>query len=134
MGEKEEHFRYKCVPPASMPTNPNPKAFYTCTCPDWTRKQSMLINSEYSSELVSRDWSDSDAGVKGDNKWCKHIYAVLLARGELSRYGGVPSDIPLERTEQDQDYAEPKERYQGGYGGHDFTGNWGIRQARGIKT
>lgn len=91
-----------------------------CNCPDFTKKQSMLINSDYESEWAQRDWSDSNAGVK-EGQYCKHIYSVLIARGELE---DVPKDIPYSSAEE----LEPliKEKYQQGYLGHDFNGNWGV--------
>lgn len=110
------------------------KRFYTCTCPDFTRSQSFLVNSEYPSQMISRNWSDSDAGVQGKNKWCKHIYAVLIARGELAENGGIPKDVPLGKTESEKEDIDTKERYQQGYGGHDFTGGWGVRGVRGVKS
>lgn len=84
--------------------------------------------------MVNRDWKDTDAGVQGENKWCKHIYAVLITRRDLVRNGGIPKDMPLGKTEGVSEDGAGKERYQEGYGGHDFSGSWGIRGNRGIKT
>jgi PKD repeat protein len=66
---------------------PTPQSGYQCTCPDWNKKSPALPESEYFSEQVTRDWTDSKAGAKGD---CWHIISTKLARGEQVP---VPTDI-----------------------------------------
>lgn len=96
------------------------KIRYLCDCPDYTQRQSQLFNSNYESQWADRDWSDTDAVLK-EGGICKHIYSVLIARGELQ---DVPRDMPYSSAEE----LEPliKEKYQQGYAGHDFNGNWGV--------
>jgi hypothetical protein len=62
---------------------------YSCTCPDFTKSRSALVDSSYSSEQVDADWTTSNAGADGD---CKHIWATKLIRGEVE---SVPTDVPL---------------------------------------
>jgi hypothetical protein len=50
---------------------------WSCTCPDFTKKQAALMVSPYASEQVDRDWSTSNAGTDSD---CKHIIAAKLYR------------------------------------------------------
>lgn len=105
-----------------------PRVKLTCTCPDYTRKQSFLLNSPYQFHTENRDWSDSGAGVNGKTEFCKHIYAVKILRGELSK-SDIPTDIPLEKSGEFEVDAHT-EKYQQGYKGHDFSGNWGIGQPK----
>lgn len=93
---------------------------YSCTCPDYTQRQSQLFNSNYESQWANRDWSDTNAVLK-QGGFCKHIYSVLIARGELQ---DVPKDIPYSSAEESE--SPSKIRYQQGYTGHDFNGNWGL--------
>ena len=105
-----------------------PRNKYLCDCPDYTKKQSFLINSPYQFHTENRDWSDSSAGVDGKTEFCKHIYAVKILRGELSK-SDIPTDIPLEKNSEQLDI-DTAEKYQQGYKGHDFSGGWGINQLK----
>lgn len=104
---------------------------YRCNCPDFTKQQSFLINSPYESYLETRDWSDSNAGVDR-GQYCKHIWAVRLLRGEVPA-GDIPFDVPIEKTPQGSQLDNSQEIYQQGYGGHDFSGNWGVAPPRKYK-
>lgn len=56
---------------------------YRCNCPDYRRKQS--ATGKFLSEMVSRDWSASNAGsgiVAGTQQPCKHMLEVKQLRGE----------------------------------------------------
>lgn len=108
-----------------------PKIRYFCNCPDALKQQSFLINSPYESHSETRNWGDSGAGVDNETTFCKHVYAVRLLRGELPK-SEIPTDIPLEHSQKERE-ALDQERYQQGYGGHDFSGSWGIAQPRKYK-
>jgi hypothetical protein len=98
---------------------------YFCSCPDFTKQQSFLLNSTFESHLETRNWSDSGAGVD-EGQYCKHIWAVKLMRGEVSK-SEIPTDIPLAPTERESEVVS-KERYKQGYGGNDFSGGWDVAQ------
>ena len=108
-----------------------PRIRYFCTCPDFTKQQSFLINSPYESHTENRDWSDSSAGVS-EGQYCKHIWAVRLARGEVLK-SEIPTDIPTPKAESFKESNNSQEIYQQGYGGHDFSGNWGVAPPRKYK-
>lgn len=105
---------------------------YFCNCPDATKQQSFLINSPYESHTETRDWSNSDAGVDNETTYCKHVLAVRLARGEVLK-SEIPTDIPIPKTDPFTESNNSQEIYQQGYGGHDFSGNWGVAPPRKYK-
>lgn len=107
------------------------KASYRCSCPDYTKQQSFILNSGYESQITNRDWSDSNAGV-GEQQYCKHIFAVRLMRGELPK-SEIPTDIPIEKAAGYSESDNSQELYQQGYGGNDFSGNWGVAPPRKYK-
>ena len=73
---------------------------YSCTCPDYSRRQDGLLKSRWITEQYNRHWSNRNAGATGD---CKHIYATRLARGDLTE---LPLDFPL----TDPDFGKRKPR------------------------
>ena len=109
-----------------------PKVKYFCNCPDAVQQQSFLINSPYESQMETRSWSDSDAGVDNEKTFCKHVYAVRLLRGELPK-SEIPTDIPIEKAAGYSESDNSQELYQQGYGGNDFSGNWGVAPPRKYK-
>lgn len=108
-----------------------PRIRYSCSCPDFVKKQSFLINSNYDSQLVTKDWSNSNAGID-EGKYCKHIFAVRILRGELPK-SEIPTDIPIPKTDKYNEGDNMAQRYQDGYNGHDFSGNWGVTTPRRYK-
>lgn len=104
---------------------------YFCNCPDFVKKQSFLINSNYESQLVTRDWSNTNAGID-EGQYCKHIFAVRMLRGELPK-SEIPTDIPIPKTDKFLSNDSLLERYQEGYNGHDFSSNWGVASPRKYK-
>ncbi|MGB3519794.1 MAG: hypothetical protein WBA43_25300, partial [Elainellaceae cyanobacterium] len=71
-----------------------------CTCPDYQKKQGVVMASAFASERRFRDWSDSAAGVASGEppNWCKHIWSTVIqycaggnaARLEPPRDGAYP--------------------------------------------
>lgn len=83
------------LPPATPPSGqpilvvgvPPHSSRFICNCPDYSRKLSP--SGSYRSEMVSRDWSSSNAGsgrVGNEQQPCKHILAV-------KHYLGIPVDV-----------------------------------------
>lgn len=108
-----------------------PKTKYFCNCPDAIKKQSFLINSNYDSQLITKDWSNTNAGVN-EGQYCKHIFAVRILRGELPK-SEIPTDIPIPKTDKYDEVDNLPERYQEGYNGHDFNGSWDLASPKRYK-
>lgn len=61
-------------PPVCLPAPPPPGApTWTCTCPDFSKREDKYLHSPYPSRLFDREWLTSAAGTPLD---CKHIKAV----------------------------------------------------------
>lgn len=57
-----------------------------CNCPDFSKKQGLILSSPYLSEQSDRDWSSSKAGAVEN---CKHTYATRI-------YCALPYTVPVD--------------------------------------
>lgn len=87
-----------------------------CNCPDASRQQSFILNSNSFSHSYSRDWSPSKAGAK--EGFCKHIWATLILLKLISK-DDIPRDVPIDIFDGDE--GGEKEIYQPAYKGHSFS-------------
>jgi hypothetical protein len=106
-----------------MPSN------YSCNCPDYTKKQTFLINSTSFSHSYTRDWSDTNGGVN-PGQYCKHIWSVKLLLGDVKE-SEIPRDVPVPVPTREEKEGD-KERYQPGYRGNSFApkGGFGVKGFR----
>lgn len=71
-------------PPSCLP-NPDGKPTWTCTCPDFAKREAKYLNPRYPHNRFDHEWLNSAAGTPLD---CKHIKAVkrdILPWAEMFR-------------------------------------------------
>jgi hypothetical protein len=69
-----------------------PKLTWSCTCPDYTKRRSALINKKGFAQTIDSDWSNEYNLTYAD---CKHI---MSAKINQSKMGESPTDVPLPKS------------------------------------
>lgn len=59
---------------------------FSCTCPDYRAAQDADPSARFLSQQIPRDWSSTGAGMKNNQRLCKHIIRALMLSGAIKEW------------------------------------------------